>query len=102
MGILLGLLVYVAPLYGAIPRPGPGGAIDRTLGIVLARHRQAEIDAAAEDPRAPRLGLPALPPVSPPHAVPPEAARGSIRGAGRSDLASRPPSPGRPRSPPAA
>ena len=49
-GAILGLLVYlVLPLAAAMPRPGRGGAVDRTPGIVLARYRQAQADVAADD-----------------------------------------------------
>ena len=48
-GAILGLLVYLLPLAAAMPRPGWGGAADRTPGIVFARYRQAQTDVATDD-----------------------------------------------------
>ncbi len=97
-GAILGLLVSLLAPYGVIPRPGPSGAIDRTLGIVFARHRPA--DAVADDRSLPPLSTPALPPPCTPAVMVPGPAACSLAGDARQDLASRPAPPGRPRSPP--
>jgi hypothetical protein len=100
VGVVLGFLVYLLPLYGVIPRPGPGGASDRALGIVFARHRQAHQDVVADDRPVPRPLAPAVLPACPLAVTAPEPGRCSMGGDARRDRASRPPSPGSPRSPP--
>jgi hypothetical protein len=100
VGVMLGLLAYLLPLYGGVPGRGPAGATDRTPGILFARHRQVHLDAAADERPLPRPFAPALSPVPPPAVAAPEPATCSAAGAARIDLVSRPPSPGGPRSPP--
>ncbi len=100
VGVVLGLLAYLLPLYGVVPGRGPAGATDRALGIVFARYRQAALDATADERPVPRPFALALSPVSPPAVTAPEPASSAAAGAARSDLVSRPPSPGGPRSPP--
>ena len=71
-GAVLGLLIYLLPLAAAIPRPGWGGAADRTPGIVLARYRQAQADVAADDRPVPRPSTTALVPASTPAVLAPD------------------------------
>jgi hypothetical protein len=97
---MLGLLAYLLPLYGLVPGRGLAGATERAPGIVFARYRQADLAAAADERPVPRPFVPALSPVSSSALTAPEPATCSGAGAARSDLASRPPSPGGPRSPP--
>ena len=99
VGAAVGLLIYLLAIYAAVPRAGVGGSGERTPGIVLARYRQVQFDAATDDGPLPRPSLLALPPVSVPAALVPGAvvASGDDRGSG---LAARPASPRGPRSPP--
>jgi hypothetical protein len=96
---VLGLLVYLLPLYLAVPRSGLPGVGDRAPGIVVARHRQAPFDVAAEDrplarpPAVAPTGLAAVLAPGPDGRPGPAATGGAV--------ASRRAAPGRPRSPPA-
>jgi hypothetical protein len=98
---MLGLLAYLLPLYGVVPGQGPAGAVDRTPGIVFARHRQAHLDAPADERPTPRPFAPAVLPAPPPGVAAPEPAESRASHAAQRDLVSRRPSPGAPRSPPA-
>ena len=99
VGAAVALLIYLLAIYAAVPRAGVGGSGERTPGIVLARYRQVQFDAATDDGPLPRPSLLALPPVSVPAALVPGAvvASGDNRGSG---FAARPASPRGPRSPP--
>lgn len=100
MSAVLGLLVYLLPLYGALPRPTSGGATDRALGIVLARHRQADVDVAAAERPAPLPFAPAVVPACPLVLTVPEPGGCSTAGQTRRERVWHVPSPGSPRSPP--
>jgi hypothetical protein len=82
-------------------RPGLGGAIDRTPGIVFARHRQAQLDVVSDDRPAPRPHAPTLPSACVPAVLMPEPSGCSSAENGRHGLAARRPFLGTPRSPPA-
>jgi hypothetical protein len=98
---MLGLALYLLPLYAAGARPAPGGVGDRAPGIVFSRYRQAQLDVVADDRPLPAPALAALPPACA-AGVPAPAAGGCTDGGDTpADRASRPASPGRPRSPPA-
>jgi hypothetical protein len=101
VGAAVGLLIYLLAIDAALPRAGLGGGGDRTPGIVLARYRPVQFDAATDDRPLPRPSLLALPPMSVPAALAPRAAvsAGDDRGSG---FAARPASPRGPRSPPTA
>lgn len=101
VGAMLGLVVYLLPVYAAAPRPGPGGAGDRTHAIVFSRHRQAQLDVVADDRPLPRPTVSAVPPACVPEVLAPAVAGGSVAGDAVTDLASGSAPPGRPRSPPA-
>jgi hypothetical protein len=102
VGVLLGLLVYLLPLYATAPRSGPGGAGDRAHGVVVWRHRQPQLDVLADDRPLPRPTLSALPPACVPGVLAPLVGGCPVVSNAVTDLASRPASPGRPRSPPAS
>ena len=100
-GAILGLLIYLLPLAAAMPRPGWGGGVDRTPGIVFARYRQAQLDVEADDRPVPRPPAPALPYACMPAVIAPELTGcWGRRGDVRDDLASGPLPAGAPRSPP--
>jgi hypothetical protein len=99
VGVIVGLLVYFLPIYAAAPRPSLGGGGDRAPDIVLARYRQAQFDATADDRPPPRPFVSALPPASAHVAFVPELA-GAAPGRDGRDLAPLPGSPGSSRSPP--
>jgi hypothetical protein len=98
VGAILGLIVYFLPMYAVAPRPGLGGG-DRAPGIVLARYRQAQLDAAADDRPPPRPSVSALLPAARLAPLVPELL-GRAGGRDRDELASRPALPGSSRSPP--
>jgi hypothetical protein len=100
VSVVLGLLVYLLPLYGALSRPAPGGATDRALGIVFARHRQADVDVAADERPAPRPFAPAVLPACPLALTVPEPGGCTTAGKTRREHVGHVPSPGSPRSPP--
>jgi hypothetical protein len=99
VGAVVGLLVYLLPIYAAVPRPGQAGGGDRAPGIVFARYRPAQLDAATDEGPLPRPSVSALPLATVPATLVPELT-GSSRGGDGGALASRPASPGRSRSPP--
>ena len=99
-GAILGLLVYLLPLAAAIPRPGWGGPVDRAPGIVVARYRQAQLDAAADDRPAPQPPVLALPFACMPAVLASDPTGCSGEGTVRDDFSSRPVAAGAPRSPP--
>ncbi len=99
VGVMLGLLAYLLPLYGVVPGRGAASAGDRTPGVVFARHRQAHLDAVVDEWPAPPPFAPALFPDSLPTVAAPEPAGPLPAGAVPSELVSRP-LPGGPRSPP--
>jgi hypothetical protein len=98
-GAVVGLCVYVLAIYAAVPRPGWGSAGERAPGLVFARYRQAQFDAAADDRPLPRPSMVALPWVRVPVALVPDLA-GSAREDDRSAVTSLSASPGCSRSPP--
>jgi hypothetical protein len=100
VSVVLGLLVYLLPLYGASPRPAPGGAIDRALGIVFARHRQADVDGAADERPVARPFAPAVVPACLLALTVPGPVGCLMAGRIRSERVWHGPFPGRPRSPP--
>jgi hypothetical protein len=100
VGVVLGLVAYLLPLYGLVPGRGPAGMTDRTPGILFARHRQAHLDAVADEQPASRPFAPAVFPAAPPGVAAPEPAESRASHAAPRDVVSRRPSPGAPRSPP--
>jgi len=101
VGAVFGLVVYLMPLYAAVPRPGPGGAGDRAHAIIFSRHRQAQLDVAADDRPHSRPTVSALPPACVPGILAPAVSGCSVAGDVQAALAPRPGFQGRPRSPPA-
>jgi hypothetical protein len=102
LGAVLGLLVYMASLGAAIPRPGPGTALDRGPSVAVARPRQVDADVAAADRPCAWSAAPALAPAGAPSVLAPDATGCAVPGEGASRGAGGLSDPGRPRSPPAS
>ena len=88
------------PLAAAMPRPGWGGAADRTPGIVLARYRQAQADVAADDRPVPQPSAPALLSACMPAVLAPDPTGCSDAWSVRDEPRVTPTPAGAPRSPP--